>query len=122
MRKNNKRKKLNNLGTTMLEVVIGFAVLMVLDAGFLKLIAVGNTMYYRSVDMMKEAEHFKELLYQDPAQLEAKDLGCTVHLESVKESGDPTGITLRMSTKVTQYREKESTSEDAIEVYRFQEK
>lgn len=58
---NNKNK---NRGSTMVEVLVGFALLAVLVAGFTKIINLSGNMITQSKDMLREAELLEEKLYR----------------------------------------------------------
>lgn len=54
----------DNKGSTMIEVVVGFTLLLILLAGLTKIIDVSTEMYYQSVDVVRNKERFTEELYK----------------------------------------------------------
>jgi 3-methyladenine DNA glycosylase Mpg len=54
-----------NRGSTMVEVLIGFTLLIILVAGFTKVIEISNTFIIKSKDLAYETELLEEKLYKD---------------------------------------------------------
>jgi Tfp pilus assembly protein PilE len=60
--KSRKRKK--NKGSTMVEVLVGFTILMILMAGLTRIIEVSSNMVFSTQDILKEQDAFLEQFYQ----------------------------------------------------------
>lgn len=58
-------KKRKNVGSTMVEVLVGFALLMILMAGLSHLINMSSEMVFNTKDTMNEQKSFLEEFYKD---------------------------------------------------------
>jgi hypothetical protein len=92
------KKHHNNQGSTMVEVLVGFAILMILMAGIARIINVSSNMLYSTRDMLDEQESFVEEFYKNNhGSLNAEEItSFTVSLEETDDTGNMKsgGITL----------------------------
>jgi Na+-transporting NADH:ubiquinone oxidoreductase subunit NqrF len=58
-------KKANNTGSTMVEVLVGFTLLMIMMAGLTRLIKLSSEMVFNTKDMMNDQLSFEEELYKE---------------------------------------------------------
>jgi Tfp pilus assembly protein PilV len=92
--------KRKNSGSTMVEVLIGFTLLMIIFAGFTKLIKLSDSFVKTSKDMQYETEFLEEKMYgEEPTAVH--DGISMVEAESYSGDGSMSQITLNDVTLET---------------------
>lgn len=107
-----KKKKLNNQGMTMVEIMVGFVILVVLMGGLFNLISFSSNMVKNSVDMKNaQIEVWSEAYKNEPGDvvsgitfsIREKNVDSaetipldTFQLRCVEQSGDIDGNKLKM--------------------------
>lgn len=114
------KKKLNNNGSTMVEVLVSFTVLMIITAGLMGIIKVSSNLVMESKDLLKAQDEFTQEYYKtDYGELEKKDItGSDVILEQTDKQGNKTGVSIVLDhAQVSTISEKEEGS--AYTIYRI---
>lgn len=103
----------DNKGSTMIEVVVGFTLLLILLAGLTKIIDVSTEMYYQSVDTIRNKEIFAEELYKKSGASASDKLNRTEYKDDalqLKQVDGSTTIDLG-NTKLVYYEMPDSNND-----------
>ena len=86
--KNSGRSMRGNAGTTMIEVLVAFLVVMMMMAMFSKVVSVSVDFYRRSMDTIERTERFNEKYYKTAERANRTDAGGTLSLVIDTEKTD----------------------------------
>lgn len=86
MKKRKIGRKINNAGSTMVEVIVGFVILvMILAECMVHLLGVSGELVKKSKDMQEEQRVLNEEMYQKDAEFETlADTGITLTVDTTK--------------------------------------
>lgn len=129
-----KKKKMNNKGSTMVEVLVAFLLVTIILAALYQVIQFSSRMYLKSVDMKRQMEAFEAAMYKkpiDPAELvtnESAAMTVTLVLDTTQGAGaTETGNALSAGNmmvnniKIVSYEEvNEGATGYKVNVFRFE--
>lgn len=105
----------NNSGMTMVEVLMGFVILLLLLGMLSGIISTATKIYYSSVDLRRAEESLQKVIYSDSAQEKAENQN--VVLKLVPSDGMPDSDSkISMSAGLFNLSSKESADESDGEV------
>jgi hypothetical protein len=84
-----RKKRLNNIGSTMVEVLVGFSILMILIAGLTGIINLSSNMIFATKDTLAEQDDFLEQFYQaDHGSLSTTGIPDSISLQETDSTGE----------------------------------
>jgi hypothetical protein len=108
----------NNAGSTMVEVLVGFTILMILMAGITGLINVSSNMLFNTHDMLEAQRNFMQEYYKTNYGGLTKDTiaSGTVELTAADSSGEKKadGVSISLNHAVMQ---KISDADNGLTIY-----
>lgn len=113
--------KVNNKGMTMVEVLMGFAILSIILGGVITIIKFSSNMYFRSADMRREQATLNKMAYDDSTDGKT-DITGELRLKHVEEGNLTGDITLEDGTAVQMndtkvYQVSTGEGDDALRAY-----
>lgn len=99
-----RKKRMNNSGSTMAEVLIGFVLLMVILASLQHIVQVSSNLTFQSVDLRGEQQAFQSEYYQkDYGVLYETNTHATFVLVETNQAGEVQDHTKRLTLEADLY-------------------